>query len=72
MEELITKDMTIAEILQVNSNLAAVLEASGMHCIGCAASLGETLEMAVIVHQIELKPLLMRLNILANALKAQS
>ncbi|MBQ0001441.1 MAG: DUF1858 domain-containing protein [Clostridiales bacterium] len=68
MEQLITRDMTIAEILKVNSNLAAVLESVGMHCVGCAASLDETLEVAVMVHNIDLNNLLTRLNILANAL----
>lgn len=72
MEEKITKDMTIADILQVNPLLARVLEADGMHCIGCAASLDETLEMAVQVHGIDLHKLLARLNIIANALAANS
>lgn len=72
MEQKITKDMTIAEILKVNPILASVLEADGMHCVGCAASLDETLEMAVMVHDIDLKVLLTRLNIIANALEKQN
>lgn len=71
MEQKITKDMTISDILKVNKNLAAVLEADGMHCVGCAASLDETLEMAAKVHEIDLNVLLTRLNILANALEQQ-
>ena len=71
MEQKITKDMTIAEILAVNPVLAKVLEADGMHCVGCAASLGESLEMASKVHEIDLHHLLTRLNILANALGSQ-
>lgn len=69
MEQKITKDMTIQEIIAINPILAKVLEADGMHCIGCAASLNETLEMAVMVHDIDLHKLLTRLNILANALE---
>lgn len=71
MEQIITKDMTIAAILKVNPHLAAVLEADGMHCVGCGASLDETLEMAAMVHDINLQVLLTRLNIIANALNSQ-
>ena len=30
----ITKDMTIGELLQINEGLAPVLVAGGMHCLG--------------------------------------
>ena len=43
----ISKDMIIHDILQVDPNLAGVLMASGMHCIGCP---GESLEEAAMVH----------------------
>ncbi len=46
----ISKDMIIHDILQVDPNLAGVLMASGMHCIGCPASQGESLEEAAMVH----------------------
>lgn len=46
----ISKDMIIHDILQVDPNLAGVLMASGMHCIGCPASQGESLEEAATVH----------------------
>ena len=44
----ITKDMTIGEILGVDFDLAGVLMEGGMHCIGCPASQGESLEEALI------------------------
>ena len=34
----INKDMIIAEILDVDRNLASLLMASGMHCIGCPSA----------------------------------
>ena len=65
----ITKDMTIAEILNVNANLAGVLMAGGMHCIGCPASQGETLEEAAMVHGIETELLLTKLNAYMEAVE---
>lgn len=64
----ITKDMTIGEILNVNQNLAAVLMAGGMHCVGCPSSQMETLEEAAMVHNIELDVLLARLNAFVQAM----
>lgn len=65
----ITKDMTIGEILQINQNMAGVLMAGGMHCIGCPASQGESLEEAAMVHGIDVDVLLARLNAFMEALE---
>ncbi len=62
MPEKITKDMTIGEILDINPDLASVLMAGGMHCIGCPASLMESLEEAAMVHGIEADDILFQLN----------
>ena len=56
----ITKDMTIGELLQINEGLAPVLVAGGMHCIGCPSSQMETVEEAAQVHGIETELLLAR------------
>ena len=37
----------------LNPNLAGVLMAGGMHCVGCPSSQGETLEEAAFVHGID-------------------
>ncbi|MBE5935841.1 MAG: DUF1858 domain-containing protein [Lachnospiraceae bacterium] len=58
----ITKDMIIAEILEVNQNLAGILMASGMHCIGCPSAQGESLEEAAVVHGMDVNVLVDRLN----------
>ncbi|MDO5344134.1 MAG: DUF1858 domain-containing protein [Lachnospiraceae bacterium] len=65
----ITKDTTIGEILQINPQLAGVLMAGGMHCVGCPSSQGETLEEAAMVHGIETELLLTRLNAFLEALE---
>ncbi|MBR1929974.1 MAG: DUF1858 domain-containing protein [Lachnospiraceae bacterium] len=54
----ITKDMTIGEILTVNPNVVPVLLEAGMHCLGCPASQGETLEEAAMVHGIDIDSLM--------------
>lgn len=58
----ITKDMTIAEILTMDIDSAAVFLESGMHCVGCPASSGESIEEACAVHGINVEELLVKLN----------
>ena len=58
----ITKDMVIGDLLASDENFAAILMASGMHCVGCPSSQGETLEEAAFVHGMNVNELLGRLN----------
>lgn len=58
----VNKDMTIGELLQVDMGIAAILMASGMHCIGCPASQGETLEEASMVHGMDCDELVSKIN----------
>ena len=46
----ITKDMIIADIIAVDTNLIPVLMSAGMHCVGCPSAQGESLEAACFVH----------------------
>jgi hybrid cluster-associated redox disulfide protein len=46
----ITKQTTMGEMLQYDSNIAEILMQSGMHCVGCPSSYGESLELACAVH----------------------
>lgn len=62
----ITKDMIIADILKVNMGCVPILLNEGMHCIGCPASQGETLEEACMVHGIEVDSLVNKLNEFVN------
>lgn len=59
---MITKDMLIGEILEMNSDLADILLEAGMHCLGCPASIGESLEEACAVHGIDVDSLVQKLN----------
>jgi hybrid cluster-associated redox disulfide protein len=54
----ITKDMTIGEILRTAPEVAPILMEAGMHCLGCPASQGESLEEAAMVHGIDIEELM--------------
>lgn len=45
--------MIIAELIQVDPNIVAILMRAGMHCIGCPSAQGESLEEACLVHGID-------------------
>lgn len=49
----IDKTMIIADIMAVNRGLAGILMQNGMHCVGCPAAQGETLEEAALVHGMD-------------------
>ena len=58
----VNKDMLIGEILQLDPNMAGVLMASGMHCVGCPSSQAESLEEASMVHGLPVDHVVARLN----------
>lgn len=63
----VTKDTLIGEALMMNMGIAEVLMESGMHCVGCPASQGESIEEACAVHGMEVQPLIDKINsFLAN------
>jgi hybrid cluster-associated redox disulfide protein len=43
-KNLVTKDMTIGEILEKCPASAIIMASYGLHCVGCAISTSETLE----------------------------
>ena len=46
----ITKKTTMGEMLSYDIGIARILMMSGMHCVGCPSSVGESLEDACAVH----------------------
>ena len=58
----ITKDTIIGDILDIAPETAPVFMASGMHCLGCPASRGETGEEACEVHGVAVDELLEEVN----------
>jgi hybrid cluster-associated redox disulfide protein len=58
----ITLDMTIAEVLVINPEIAPVFFEYGMHCLSCPVASAETIAEAAEVHGIDLNQLLQDLN----------
>ena len=47
------KDMTIGELIAMDTNIIGILMGAGMHCIGCPSAQGESLEEAAMVHGLD-------------------
>ena len=62
MTERINKDMVIGDMLKIDPGIAAILMASGMHCVGCPSAQGETLEEAAMVHGLKVEELVENVN----------
>ncbi|MFV0242591.1 MAG: DUF1858 domain-containing protein [Lacrimispora sphenoides] len=58
----IQKDMLIGALLEMDENIAPMLMRAGMHCLGCPASQGESLEEACQVHGIDWDVLVSQIN----------
>ena len=59
---MIDKNMKIGELLEKAPEKAQILLDAGMHCLGCPASQGETIEEACMVHGIDVEELINELN----------
>ena len=58
----IDKSMLIGELIQMDELVAPMLMRAGMHCLGCPASQGESLEEACMVHRIDCDELVAGMN----------
>ncbi|MBS5949494.1 MAG: DUF1858 domain-containing protein [Clostridium sp.] len=59
---MITKDITIGEVVKMKENAPQILMSFGMGCIGCPSAQAETIEDAAKVHGLNLQDLLDALN----------
>ena len=59
---MITKDIIIGDLLRLDPTTAPILMAAGMQCLGCPSAQGESLEMACLVHGIDVDDLVEELN----------
>lgn len=59
---MITKDMTIGEVIKANPEKAQILMDFGMGCVGCPSAQAETIEEAASVHGLDLEALIVALN----------
>ena len=60
----ITKETVIGDILRIAPQAAPIFMGIGMHCLGCPASQGETVEQACAVHNVDVEDLLAMVNAL--------
>lgn len=58
----ITKESVIDDILNADPSTAPFFLEMGMHCLGCPASRGESLEEACMVHGVSVDELVEKLN----------
>ena len=58
----VTKDMIIADILEIDSGIAQILRNAGMNCVGCPAAKGETLEEAGAGHGVDVDMMIEEIN----------
>ena len=66
----INKDTVIGDILDIAPQTAPIFMSIGMHCLGCPASRGETVEEACYVHGIDVDKLIALVNEEANRKEA--
>ena len=58
----VTKDSIIGDVLDANPETALFFFAIGMHCLGCPASRGESIEQACAVHGTDADELVKTIN----------
>ena len=58
----VTKDTIIREVLAMDEGTAPFFLEIGMHCLGCPASSGESIEQACAVHGVNAEELIEKLN----------
>lgn len=58
----IDKNMTVGDILDLDRETAVYFLNMGMHCLGCPASRGETVEQACMVHGVDVDALVKEIN----------
>ena len=58
----VTKDTLIGDVLDFDRTTAEYFLEMGMHCLGCPASRGESIEQACAVHGVSCDALVEQLN----------
>ena len=58
----ITEDMIIGDVLDMAPQLAPLFMEIGMHCLGCPAARGESIEEACEVHGVDCDAMIEKIN----------
>lgn len=67
----VTKDTLIGDILDYDVETAEFFFEIGMHCLGCPASRGESIEVACAVHETDADALVKKINEYLEAKEAK-
>ncbi len=67
----ITKKTTMGQMLEYDMGIAYVLMQSGMHCVGCPSSIGESLEEACMVHGLNADEVMASIQAYLDSKKAE-
>ncbi|MBE5773460.1 MAG: DUF1858 domain-containing protein [Clostridiales bacterium] len=59
---MVTKEMSIGQVLTIDRGTAAIMMQFGMHCLGCPHATMESLEMACAAHGANVDELVHQLN----------
>jgi hybrid cluster-associated redox disulfide protein len=59
---MVTKDMSIAQVLKMDMETAPIFLEYGMHCLGCPMSTAESIEDACAAHGVDADALVAKLN----------
>ena len=59
---MVTKEMSIREVLSLDPGTARLFMEFGMHCLGCPHSQGESIEEACMVHGTDADQLVEEIN----------
>lgn len=54
---MITKEMSIGEVLRLDKTTAPIFMSYGMHCLGCPHATAESIEQAGAVHGVDVDAL---------------
>ena len=66
----VTKDSLIGDVLDFDRTTATYFMEMGMHCLGCPASRGESVEEACMVHGVDPDAFLAQVNHFIEAVEA--
>ena len=66
---LVTKEMTIGEVLKKFPKTSSLFADYGLYCLDCPSATAETLEQAAAAHNFDLKKFLQDLNLAANPVR---
>ena len=59
---MITRDMSIGQVLAIDRTTVPIFMSYGIHCLGCPHATAESLEQAGMVHGIDVDKLVQDLN----------